>query len=191
MLFPICKWHLWKLQVLRNHSAPHSPKRLRRRPRNRLQAPRRNRHQSLRLNPRQNRGRNSRKATGRSSIQPRKRFLWCPTVPRLASITELSRKIPYDPTWTDEGFSACCPCGDGRLCNHLWGPRLYRVSLDRSISASRGSRQVPAASRMDFCSAPCHNDFRRHRYHRFSSRSPVVHLRMFSLPAMQSSIAAS
>src|SRR5689334_6438827 len=74
----------------------------------------------------------------------------------------------------DEGFSECCPCGDGRLCNYLWGPRLYRISLDRSISASRRSREVPATSRMDFCSSPCHNDFRRHRCHRVSARSAVV-----------------
>ena len=178
-----------------DHNVRHSRKRLsghrHNRRNNRPQPPLSNLHRWHRAIRSKNRGKNSRKATGRSSIQPRKRFLWCPTVLRLASITELTRKIPSDPTWTDEGFSACCPCGDGRLCNHLWGPRLYRVSLDRSISASRGSREVRAASRMDFCSAPRHNDFRRHRYHRFSSRSPVVHLRMFSVSTTKSSIAAS
>ena len=181
--------------MLADHNVRHSRKRLsghrHNRRNNRRQPSLSNLHRWHRAIRSKNRGKNSRKATGRSFAQARTQCSWCSDGSKISVYNGLSPKIPYNPTRTDEGFSACCPCGDGRLCNHLWGPRLYRVSLDRSISASRGSREVPAASRMDFCSAPRHNDFRRHRYHRFSSRSPVVHLRMFSLSTTKSSIAAS
>jgi hypothetical protein len=105
--------------VFPDHNVRHSRKRLsghrHNRRNNRRQPSLSNLHRWHRAIRSKNRGKNSRKATGRSFAQARTQCSWCSDGSKISVYNGLSPKIPYNPTRTDEGFSACCPCGDGRL----------------------------------------------------------------------------